>query len=121
MMVVLNRFSKRFKTNCDIKINDEVVVKTVTENGIRQWKYQLMSAINHIGQTYKTGHYTTIVRSGKEIFKFDDAKIRSVQNISGSDAYILFYELVVICLLFYCKQEFGISYTTNRSQQLSYQ
>lgn len=65
----------------------------------REWKYKLVAVINHFGESVHVGHYNTIVIQSTDLFyEFDDRNVREVTSnmISGSQAYLLFYELIEV-------------------------
>lgn len=58
--------------------------------------YKLVSMVTHLGNTQHCGHYTAI--GGTEngtYYVFDDSSVRpiSIQNVTSTNAYIIFYEL----------------------------
>ncbi|XP_058458331.1 ubiquitin carboxyl-terminal hydrolase 36 isoform X2 [Malaya genurostris] len=58
--------------------------------------YKLVSMVTHLGNTQHCGHYTAIgsTESGN-YYVFDDSSVRptSIQNVTSTNAYIIFYEL----------------------------
>lgn len=68
--------------------------KSAVSNG--KLTYRLVSMVTHLGSTQHCGHYTAI--GGTETgtyYVFDDSLVRpiSMQNVTSTNAYIIFYEL----------------------------
>ncbi|KXJ68745.1 hypothetical protein RP20_CCG001877 [Aedes albopictus] len=67
--------------------------KTAVSNG--KLTYKLASMVTHLGSTQHCGHYTAIggTDSGT-YYVFDDSLVRpiSIQNVTNTSAYIIFYE-----------------------------
>lgn len=87
------------------KINKHVELKTrldltpySSKSAVSSGKltYKLVSMVTHLGSTQHCGHYTAIggTESGT-YYVFDDSLVRpiSIQNVSSTNAYIIFYEL----------------------------
>lgn len=58
--------------------------------------YKLVSMVTHLGNTQHCGHYTAIgTTETGNYYVFDDTCVRSisVQNVTSTNAYIIFYEL----------------------------
>ncbi|XP_055533735.1 ubiquitin carboxyl-terminal hydrolase 36 isoform X2 [Wyeomyia smithii] len=68
--------------------------KSATSSG--KLTYKLVSMVTHLGNTQHCGHYTAIgsTESGT-YYVFDDSSVRSIsmQNVTSTNAYIIFYEL----------------------------
>ncbi|XP_001662174.2 ubiquitin carboxyl-terminal hydrolase 36 isoform X1 [Aedes aegypti] len=68
--------------------------KSAVSNG--RLTYKLVSMVTHLGSTQHCGHYTAIggTESGT-YYVFDDSLVRpiSLQNVTSTNAYIIFYEL----------------------------
>lgn len=106
LCIILNRLkNRRTKLRSNIAINRELEVKCFAEGQASHWKYGLLSAVNHIGLDYNSGHYTTTVFSDKT-YTFNDSKVRKQNNISGSDAYILIYERTEVIIIFNSSPKF---------------
>lgn len=87
------------------KINKHVELKTrldltpySSKSAVSSGKltYRLVSMVTHLGSTQHCGHYTAI--GGTETgsyYVFDDSLVRpiSMQNVTSTNAYIIFYEL----------------------------
>lgn len=103
LSIQLKRFSKaRGKLNTNIEISPELnISKYFAESPIHELKYKLVAVVNHLGKTCNDGHYTTIVHTrSEEYYEFDDKAVRKVNanSIKGSEAYLLFYELIEVIL-----------------------
>jgi len=97
----LKRFSEaKNKINDSIYITHEISLSTYfLKPQAREWKYKLVAVINHFGETLHVGHYNTIViTSTDRFYEFDDRNVRTVSSnmVSGSQAYLLFYELIEV-------------------------
>jgi ubiquitin C-terminal hydrolase len=96
LCLVLNRFENKEKKICNsITLNKELklsdhILSGETANII----YKLVSVVNHIGANLSNGHYTTTICVPNNLFyEFDDNRVGNTDAISGSNAYILIYEL----------------------------
>ena len=93
-----NNLNKRdnhitFPLNIDINsiIPSNLIASTKT-------KYKLKSVINHLGSNLNSGHYYTFAYSSihEKWYNFNDENVNEIteSEISTSNAYLLFYELI---------------------------
>lgn len=95
LCLVLNRFEMKEKKNKeDIHLNEQLTLKNFSSSSkVTSANYKLVSIINHIGMNILRGHYTAISCCSNTFYEFDDDLVKRVDEISGRDAYILFYQL----------------------------
>ncbi|XP_058829573.1 ubiquitin carboxyl-terminal hydrolase 36 isoform X2 [Topomyia yanbarensis] len=100
LCIQLKRFSMLGgKINKHVELRRELDLtpysaKSAASNG--RFTYKLVSMVTHLGNTQHCGHYTAIggTESGT-YYVFDDSSVRptSIQNVTSTNAYIIFYEL----------------------------
>lgn len=105
LCLMLNRLAKNDEKIADnIGLNYQLKLSEfLLANKATHITYKLVSTINHIGTNISNGHYTaTACCSSHSFYEFDDSRVHSVDAISGSDAYILIYELSTKVFFFFC-------------------
>lgn len=105
LCIALKRFTasqRKINGNIDISTNLNLS-QYFSENQTREWKYKLVAVINHIGKNPNSGHYTTITNIDNQYYMFDDSNVESISEneVLGSNAYILFYQLIQVFYLFF--------------------
>lgn len=57
--------------------------------------YSFCSAAFHIGDSWASGHYVSICKTGNKFYKFDDDQVyESIpEECNASDAYLYFYQI----------------------------
>lgn len=112
LFLQLRRFST---TNKKISRNIEITPtlklgKHFSKSQSREWNYQLVGIINHIGKDLHSGHYKAITYTENRVYEFDDSNVRELNTrvyefnhsyvrevntslVKGKEAYLLLYEL----------------------------
>lgn len=96
LCLLLSRFENiNTKIDQSIVINEQLKLSRYNSNNeANEINYKLASVINHIGKNLIQGHYTAISWNGRNfVYEFDDINVRRINAVSGSDAYMLIYEL----------------------------
>ena len=93
MPVVLGRYSGRAKNQARIYFDGDVLVPVLGEGrAMRQARYQVTSALIHIGNQPTSGHYRALLRSGDGWLSSDDAVPCARTGLSSEhacNAYLL--------------------------------
>lgn len=95
LVLVLNRFKKAVgkKVKDDIELTGQLMLSEFSTTD--HINYKLVTTINHIGCNPFQGHYRAIsCYANNAVYEFDDEHVRSIDKISGCDAYVLIYELL---------------------------
>lgn len=95
LCIQLKRFSMMGgKINKHVELRNRLDLSPYCKTG--KLTYRLVSMVTHLGNTQHCGHYTAIgcTESGS-YYVFDDSSVRpiSMQNVTSTNAYIIFYEL----------------------------
>ncbi len=99
LCITLKRFSKYGRINHNIEITPELTMTKYCakkpQGPESEWKYKLVTVINHQGKSRNSGHYTAITCSeNNQSYEFDDKTVRQISGypVKRNEAYILFYE-----------------------------
>lgn len=97
----LRRFSDRgTKISDSIEISSKLSMKKhFLKSQVSEWEYKLVAVVNHFGESRNVGHYNAIILAPNgEYYEYDDRSVRKVSSsmVSGTDAYMLFYELIEV-------------------------
>ena len=94
LFIILSRYQSTDngelqKVHNDILVNDEININIQQSSAT----YQLKSAVCHIGESINNGHYTTVVKQGKNYICCDDLEITLTDREYMLDtAYIVIYD-----------------------------
>lgn len=96
--LVLNRFQNTHtKIYHNLLLNPTLTLHKCDASNDKEFNYKLVSIVNHVGENLINGHYTATSCTELTNYEFDDSFVRRIDAVNGQYAYILIYELTVVC------------------------
>ena len=93
MVILINRF----RTEGKIGLKEQTPIAIENNICINGFHFSLIAIINHIGDTIRCGHYTTILVSNGKHYTCNDELITftsAMDSFESNTAYMVFYKLV---------------------------